>query len=159
MPEKVKDDLYLLRHGLAHVLAQAMLEIRPGSKLGFGPPIDDGFYYDFILSEPIEESDFKEIEKRMRKIINQKQAFTEENLPYDEAMARIDGMGEPYKKQYAQELFDTREGLDSLRFYTMAPSWICARGRTWRTRGSYPLMASSFAALPAPIGAGAKRTT
>ena len=121
MPEKVKDDLYLLRHGLAHVLAQAMLEIRPGSKLGFGPPIDDGFYYDFILSEPIEESDFKEIEKRMRKIINQKQAFTEENLPYDEAMARIDDMGEPYKKQYAQELFDTREGLDSLRFYTNGP--------------------------------------
>lgn len=118
MPEKVKDDLYLLRHGLAHVLAQAVLEIRPGSKLGFGPPIDDGFYYDFILSEPIEENDFKDLEKRMRKIINQRQAFTEENLPYDEAMARIDDMGEPYKKQYAQELFDTREGMDSLRFYT-----------------------------------------
>ena len=121
MPERVKDDLYLLRHGLAHVLAQAVLEIRPGSKLGFGPPVDDGFYYDFILSEPIEENDFKDLEKRMRKIINQKQAFTEENLPYDEAMARIDNMGEPYKKQYAQELFDTREGMDSLRFFTNGP--------------------------------------
>ncbi|MFT5123454.1 MAG: threonyl-tRNA synthetase [Kiritimatiellia bacterium] len=118
MSEKVKDDLYCIRHSLSHVLAQAVLEIRPGSKLGFGPPIDDGFYYDFILSEPIEEGDFKDIEKRMRKIINQKQEFTEENLPQDEALARIESMGEPYKKEYAQELFDTRQGMDSLRFYT-----------------------------------------
>lgn len=45
-----RDALYRIRHSLAHVLAQAVLELRPGSTLGFGPPIADGFYYDFILS-------------------------------------------------------------------------------------------------------------
>ncbi len=116
----VKDDLYKIRHSLAHVMAQAVLEMRPDSRLGFGPPIDNGFYYDFILSEPLVEKDFKELEKRMRKIINQDQAFEEENLPYDDAMARLDDMGEPYKKEYAQELFDTK-GIDSLRFYRNGP--------------------------------------
>jgi len=116
----VKDDLYCIRHSLAHVMAQALLEVRPGSKLGFGPPIDNGFYYDFILSEPLTEADFKEIEKQMRKIINQDQTFTEENLPYAEAMARLEEMGEPYKKEYAQELFD-QKGIETLRFYRNGP--------------------------------------
>jgi threonyl-tRNA synthetase len=116
----VKDDLYCIRHSLAHVMAQALLGIRPGSKLGFGPPIDNGFYYDFILSEPLTEADFKEVEKRMRKIINQDQVFEEENLSYDEAMARLDDMGEPYKKEYAQELFD-KKGIETLRFYRNGP--------------------------------------
>ena len=47
------DELYKIRHSLAHVMAQAVLEMRPGSTLGFGPPIRDGFYYDFILAEPL----------------------------------------------------------------------------------------------------------
>ena len=116
----VKDDLYRIRHSLAHVMAQALLELRPGSKLGFGPPIDNGFYYDFILSEPLTEADFKDIEKRMRKIINQDQVFEEENLSYEDAMARLDEMGEPYKKEYAQELFD-KKGIETLRFYRNGP--------------------------------------
>lgn len=116
----VKDDLYRIRHSLAHVMAQALLELRPGSKLGFGPPIDNGFYYDFILSEPLTEADFKEIEKRMRRIINQDQVFEEENLGYEEAMARLESMGEPYKREYAQELFD-RKGIETLRFYRNGP--------------------------------------
>ena len=118
--EKVKDDLYLIRHSLAHVLAQAVLEVRPGSKLGFGPPIDDGFYYDFILAEPLNEEDFADIEKRMRRIIQENQEFTEENLPYEQAMERLDAMGEPYKKEYAQELFD-KKSLQTLRFYRNGP--------------------------------------
>ncbi|MCC5845438.1 MAG: threonine--tRNA ligase [Verrucomicrobia bacterium] len=116
----VKDDLYRIRHSLAHVMAQALLEVRPGSKLGFGPPIDNGFYYDFILSEPLTEADFKEVEKRMRKIINQDQVFEEENLSYADAMARLEEMGEPYKKEYAQELFD-KKGIETLRFYRNGP--------------------------------------
>ena len=66
--ETTQDQLYRLRHSLAHVLAQAVLELRPNSTLGFGPPIADGFYYDFILSEPIIESDFPELERRMKRI-------------------------------------------------------------------------------------------
>lgn len=116
----VKDDLYRIRHSLAHVMAQAVLQIRPDAKLGFGPPIDNGFYYDFIFTEPVTDRDFKDIEKRMRSIINQDQTFEEENLPYEAAMARLDEMGEPYKKEYARELFD-KKGIETLRFYRNGP--------------------------------------
>ncbi|MCY3794255.1 MAG: hypothetical protein OXG51_07755, partial [Gammaproteobacteria bacterium] len=66
--EQPDDELYRIRHSLAHVLAQAVLELRPGSTLGFGPPIKDGFYYDFLLSEPLTEADFPELERRVRTI-------------------------------------------------------------------------------------------
>src|SRR5690606_16464702 len=72
-PLAMEDELHRIRHSLSHVLAQAVLQLRPGSTLGFGPPIADGFYYDFILSAPLSEEDFPEIEKRMRHIIKQRQ--------------------------------------------------------------------------------------
>ena len=65
----INSDLYKIRHSLAHVLAQAVLEIRPDAKLGFGPPIDSGFYYDFDLTEPLSPEDLPMLEKRMRQII------------------------------------------------------------------------------------------
>ena len=114
------DALYRIRHSLAHVMAQAVLQVRPGSTLGFGPPISDGFYYDFILSEPISEEDFPEIEKRMKHIIKQRQAFEQEELPREEALRRIDEMGEPYKKEYAQELIE-KQGLETLSFFRSGP--------------------------------------
>ncbi len=65
---------YRMRHSLAHILAQAVMEYRPG-KLGFGPPTESGFYYDFLLPEPITQEDLPAIEVGMRKIIGQNQAF------------------------------------------------------------------------------------
>ncbi len=114
------DELYLVRHSLAHVLAQAVLELRPGSTLGFGPPIRDGFYYDFILSSPLSEDDFPEIERRMKKIIKKGQKFYREDLDASEALARIDEMNEPYKKEYAEELI-SKHGLQGLSFYRSGP--------------------------------------
>jgi len=114
------DELYRVRHSLAHVLAQAVLELRPGSTLGFGPPIDDGFYYDFILSEPITADDFPEIEKRMKRIIKGGQAFEREDLEREAAFRRLADMGEPYKREYAEELFATH-GIDRLTFYRNGP--------------------------------------
>jgi threonyl-tRNA synthetase len=108
--------LYKIRHSLAHILAQAVIDIRPGTKLGFGPPIEDGFYYDFILPEPISSEDFKEIEKKMKHIIKQGQSFERSDLNLDAAFAQIDNMGEPYKKEYAQELAQ-KHGLENLSFY------------------------------------------
>ncbi len=110
------DSLYRLRHSLAHVMAQAVLQMREGSTLGFGPPIADGFYYDFILTSPITDADFPEIERRMKRILKQGQRFYREELPAEEALARIDEMGEPYKREYAEELVQSR-GLDNLTFY------------------------------------------
>lgn len=83
------DDLYRIRHSLAHVLAMAVQELRPGAKLGFGPPIDDGFYYDFVLSRPLSERDFPEIENRMRRILKRNLRFEEEDLALDEAYRRL----------------------------------------------------------------------
>lgn len=114
------EELHKIRHSLSHVLAQAVLELRPGSKLGFGPPIDDGFYYDFILSAPISEEDFTEIEKKMRHIIRKNQPFVREELPKADAIARIEKMGEPYKAAYATELIE-KKGLSTLSFYTNGP--------------------------------------
>ncbi len=110
------DELHRIRHSLSHVLAQAVLQLRPGSTLGFGPPIADGFYYDFILSEPISEADFPEIEKRMKHIIKQNQPFQRDELPYEQAMAQLDAMKEPYKREYAAELFQKKH-LERLTFY------------------------------------------
>jgi len=114
------DELYKVRHSLAHVMAQAVLEMRPGSTLGFGPPIADGFYYDFILSDPITEEDFPELERRMKKICKKGQRFDHEELSAADALARIDEMGEPYKREYGAELID-KHGLDGLSFYRNGP--------------------------------------
>ena len=113
-------NIYKLRHSLSHVLAQAVQEFRPGTKLGFGPPIANGFYYDFLLTDPISSDDLPEIEDRMRAIIKQKQEFKLEELPAADALARIEDMGEPHKLEYAKELIEEK-GLDSLTFYTNGP--------------------------------------
>jgi threonyl-tRNA synthetase len=115
-----KDDLYKVRHSLAHVLAQAVLEIRPGSTLGFGPPISDGFYYDFILSEPLTEEDFPTLMQKMKKIIKKGQRFDREDLSADDALARISEMGEPYKMEYGAELVE-KNNLEGLSFYRNGP--------------------------------------
>lgn len=120
-PDQSADDaLYRLRHSLAHVLAQAVLEARPGATLGFGPPIADGFYYDFILPEPITEEHFPELEQRMRRILKKGQRFYREDLPLSDAFARLDEMQEPYKREYAAELVE-KNSLDSLSFYRNGP--------------------------------------
>ncbi len=114
------EKLHLIRHSLAHVLAQAVLQLRPGATLGFGPAIDNGFYYDFILPEPISEEDFPAIEKAMRHIIKQGQRFEREDLTCEAALARIDEMGEPYKREYAEDLI-AKQGLQELSFYKNGP--------------------------------------
>lgn len=109
--------IFKIRHSLAHVLAQAMQKYRPGTKLGFGPAISNGFYYDFLLPEAISADDLPQIEALMREIIAEKQEFSHEDLPREDALKRIDDMGEPYKREYAEELLD-REDTSELRFYS-----------------------------------------
>jgi threonyl-tRNA synthetase len=110
------EDLYRIRHSLAHILAQAVLQLRPGSTLGFGPAIADGFYSDFVLSEPVTDADFPQLESNMKRVIREEQRFAREDLPCDAALKRLDEMGEEYKKEYALELMQ-REDLTELSFY------------------------------------------
>ena len=118
--DEMDDALYRIRHSLAHVLAQAVLEMRPGSTLGFGPPIKDGFYYDFILTEPLTDEDFPRLEQTMRRIIKKGQRFYREELSRDDALIQLGKMNETYKREYALELID-RNGLAELSFYRNGP--------------------------------------
>ncbi|TAL44016.1 MAG: threonine--tRNA ligase [Salinibacterium sp.] len=89
------DGLNILRHSAAHVMAQAVQSINPDAKLGIGPPVTDGFYYDFDVAEPFTPEDLKAIEKAMDRIIRQGQRF--QRRVVTEAEARADLAAEPYK--------------------------------------------------------------
>ncbi len=90
-----QDGLNVLRHSTAHVMAQAVQQLFPGSKLGIGPYITDGFYFDFDVENPFTPEDLKKIEKTMQKIINQAQTFEREVVDLDEAKRQM--ADEPYK--------------------------------------------------------------
>ncbi len=89
------DGLNILRHSAAHVTAQAVQSINPDAKLGIGPPITDGFYYDFDVAEPFTPEDRKAIEKAMDRIIRHGQRFQRRVVTEDEARAEF--ANEPYK--------------------------------------------------------------
>ena len=90
-----QDGLDILRHSTAHVLAQAVQSINPDAKLGIGPPITDGFYYDFDVAEPFTPDDLKAIEKAMDRIIRQGQRFQRVVVTDDQARERM--ADEPFK--------------------------------------------------------------
>ena len=115
----VNSNLYKLRHSLAHVMAQAVLQIRPNAKLAFGPPVDDGFYYDFDFDTPITPSDLEVIENKMLQIIKEKQQFNFRSIPVDEAIKMLQEQGENYKVEYANEL--KSKGEVELGFYKNGP--------------------------------------
>ncbi|MEU3016818.1 threonine--tRNA ligase [Nocardiopsis sp. NPDC007018] len=85
----------ILRHSTAHVLAQAVQELFPEAKLGIGPPVENGFYYDFDVAEPFTPADLKSIEKKMQQIIKQGQRFDRRAVSDDDARAEL--ATEPYK--------------------------------------------------------------
>ncbi len=89
------DGLDILRHSTAHVLAQAVQALRPDAKLGIGPPITDGFYYDFDVDEPFTPEELKRLQKDMQRIVNQGQRFVRRVVSDDEARAEL--AHEPYK--------------------------------------------------------------
>lgn len=101
------DGLAILRHSTAHVLAQAVQRIRPQSNLGIGPPITDGFYYDFGVDTPFTPEDLKAISKEMQRIIREGQRFTRRVVSEDEARAEM--ANEPFKL----ELIDLAGGPGS----------------------------------------------
>ncbi|QIN28275.1 threonine--tRNA ligase [Brevibacterium luteolum] len=103
-PITLADDegLNILRHSAGHVVAQAVQELFPGTKLGIGPFITDGFYFDFDVAEPFTPEDLKQIEKRAKQIIKQGQQFKRVVVSEDEARSRMGS--EPYKL----ELIDDR---------------------------------------------------
>ncbi len=90
-----EDGIAIMRHSATHVMAQAVQEIRPDAKLGVGPVIKDGFYYDFDVDTPFTPDDLKQIEKHMQRIIKESQSFSRRVVTEDEA--RAEEANQPYK--------------------------------------------------------------
>ena len=108
------DALAVLRHSSAHLLAEAVRRLYPGVKVAIGPPIDNGFYYDFDFPEPIREEDLERIEEEIRRELEEGRCWERSEITRDEARARFAAEGEPYKV----ELVDTAEG--DITLYTQS---------------------------------------
>jgi threonyl-tRNA synthetase len=98
-----KDELDLLRHSTAHVLAAAVTELWPGTKYAIGPPIEDGFYYDFDSEHVFTPDDFKEIEKKMRSIVGRDLPFRHEHQSRPEAIETFRERGQDYKVELIED--------------------------------------------------------
>src|SRR3954447_18450165 len=117
------DGRAILRHSTAHVMAQAVQELHPDAKLGIGPPVTDGFYYDFDVAEPFVPADLDAIETRMRRIVKEGQRFARRAVSDDEARTEL--ADEPYKLELiglkgsdsAAEGADVEVGAGQLTMY------------------------------------------
>ena len=104
------DALELIRHDTAHVLAEAVLELYPGVKISIGPPIENGFYYDFEFPEgvKISEEDLPKIEQKMREHIKADEHFERSDVTTDEALERFRDEGQDYKVELIEDLIRER---------------------------------------------------
>ncbi len=96
--------LETIRHDTAHVLAEAVQELFPGTQVTIGPSIEDGFYYDFAREEPFSIDDFAKIEAKMREIVDRDAKIVREEWDRDEAIKYFEGIGEKYKAEIIQDL-------------------------------------------------------
>jgi threonyl-tRNA synthetase len=104
-----------MRHSCSHILAQAVLQMFPEAKLGIGPTIDNGFYYDFELPRTLIPEDLEIIQEKMRKIVNEKQTFHRNVEPIDKAIEFLKKTGQSYKVELAEDL--AKNGERELSFY------------------------------------------
>lgn len=96
--------LYRIRHSSAHLMAEAVQSLWPGAKLAFGPPIEDGFYYDFLIDHRFSEDDLKKIEDKMKELKKKDVPFICEPIGKDEALSLFSGMGEYLKAEHVETL-------------------------------------------------------
>src|SRR2546423_13728706 len=116
------DALYVLRHSTAHLLAEAVRRLYPGTKIAIGPPIENGFYYDFDFPEPIGEEALEKIEAEIQRELDQGRSWNREEIAAEEARRLFGEQGEEYKV----ELVDTAEGPITL--YTQGDYTDLCRG-------------------------------
>ncbi|MGH3017403.1 MAG: threonine--tRNA ligase [Gaiellaceae bacterium] len=145
------DALYVLRHSAAHLLAEAVRRLYPGVKIAIGPPIENGFYYDFEFPEPIHESDLEGIEEEIRRELEEGRDWQREEISRDEARKRFSAEGEPYKI----ELVDTAEGDISL--YTQGEFTDLCRGP--HLQDSKPIKALKLTGLAGAYWRGDEKNT
>ena len=108
---KMEDKLATLRHSTAHVMASAVKQLFPDAKLGIGPAIENGFYYDFDLEHRFTPEDLKRVEEKMREIIDQDYEFKQELISKQEARKLFEHMGEIYKLEILDEIPDEKVSI------------------------------------------------
>jgi threonyl-tRNA synthetase len=121
--------LDVIRHDAAHVLAAAVMELYPGVKISIGPPIENGFYYDFEFppDAKVSEADFERIEQKMREHINADERFERVDVPVAEALERFRDEGQDYKVKLVEDLI-SNEGVETVSLYTNGPFTDLCRG-------------------------------
>ena len=154
-----KVDVSLVRHSAAHVLAEAVLHLYPGTKLGIGPAIDDGFYYDFLFETPITNNDLPAIEKEVRRILSGDHPFVRKEVSRDEArtlfadqpfkLELIDGLEDGTISIYEQDGFvDLCRGPHVASTRQIRPDAIKLRsvaGAYWRGDEKRPMLTRIYA--------------
>ncbi len=115
MSKKKTFPIETMRHSCAHVMAQAVLEMFPEAKLGIGPDIENGFYYDFALPRPLIPEDLPLIEKKMKQIMKQSQTFEKKVVPLEDATKVLNKAAQDYKVEMANDL--ASEGETEISFY------------------------------------------
>ncbi|NQY39300.1 MAG: threonine--tRNA ligase [Henriciella sp.] len=108
---KDPEGLELIRHDAAHILAQAVQELFPGTQVTIGPVIDDGFYYDFAREEPFSTDDFEKIEKKMAEIVDADYPIVREVWEKDQAIETFKSIGEDYKAQIIDDIIPPGEAI------------------------------------------------
>jgi threonyl-tRNA synthetase len=123
------EGLWLLRHDAAHVLATAVMELYPGVKISIGPPIEDGFYYDFEFPDGVKVSDedFERIEAKMREHVKADEHFERIDVSADEAIERFRAEGQDYKVELIEDLLRD-EGVETVSLYRNGPFTDLCRG-------------------------------
>ncbi len=113
--------LELIRHDGAHVMAQAVQELYPGTQITFGPATEDGFYYDFVRDEPFTPDDFARIEQRMAEIVKQDLPIQREEWAPEKAVEYFKSIGETYKAEWVAEIAKRGEAIS---IYRQGDAWL-----------------------------------
>ena len=124
-----RDSVQLIRHDTAHVLAAAVLDLYPGTKISIGPPIADGFYYDFEFPEgvTVSDADFEALEAKMREHVKADEPFVREDVPAQAALERFRDEGQDYKVELIEDLVRDQH-VETVSLYTNGPFTDLCRG-------------------------------
>jgi threonyl-tRNA synthetase len=134
--DRSPESLELIRHDTAHVLAAAVLDLFPGTRISIGPPIEDGFYYDFEFPDgvAVSEHDLPALEERMREHVRAQEPFVREDVTVEQALQRFRGEDQPYKVELIEDL--VRDGgAETVSLYTNGPFTDLCRGPHAPTTG------------------------
>jgi threonyl-tRNA synthetase len=127
--DRSPESLELIRHDTAHVLAAAVLDLYPGTKISIGPPIEDGFYYDFEFPDgvTVSEHDLPALEEKMREHVKAREEFTREDVTAGAALERFLAEGQPYKVELIEDLVRDA-AVHTVSLYTNGPFTDLCRG-------------------------------